>query len=140
MQGDTSLQSSVCGAAALVAARFIAAWSGAVIVWLVHLYMPACPGVAANLRIESSIQSPIPLAPGVIPALAIVGVGGDLAMVVNAPQAIVAFTGVTTNFYGQIIGGMIPDLLITRLHYDDALNSPRLYRRGWRELRDYPPA
>lgn len=96
--------------------------------------------VPANLRIESSVTSPLPILPGIIPALAIVGVGGNLSMVVNAPQAIVGFAGVTTDFFGQIIGGMVPNLLIGQLHYDESLASPRLYRRGWRELRDYPPA
>jgi hypothetical protein len=94
-------------------------------------------GVASNLRFESSLVSPIPTLP-VVPALEIVGVGGNISMVINAPNAVVGFAGATTNFFGQIIGGMIPSLLIAQLHYDEALNSPRLHRRGWRELRDYP--
>jgi hypothetical protein len=99
-------------------------------------------GTAANLRIESSVTSPLPILPGIVPALTIVGVGGNVAMVVNAPQAIVAFAGVLTpNFFGQIIGGMVPNLLIAQMHYDESLGEvPRLYRRGWRELREYPPA
>jgi hypothetical protein len=99
-------------------------------------------GTAANLRIESSVTSPLPILPGIVPALTIVGVGGNIVMVVNAPQAIVAFAGVLTpNFFGQIIGGMVPNLLIAQMHYDESLSEvPRLYRRGWRELREYPPA
>lgn len=97
-------------------------------------------GVAANLRVESSVVSPVPVPPGIVPALGIVGTGGNLAMVINAPQAIVEFAGVTADFYGQIIAGIIPSLSVGQLHYDQALDSPRLYRRGWRELRDYPPA
>lgn len=97
--------------------------------------------IAANLRIESSVVSPLPILPGIVPALAIVGVAGNVSMVIDAPQAIVSFAGVLTpHFYGQIIGGMVPNLLIGQLHYDESLNNPRLYRRGWRELRDYPPA
>lgn len=96
-------------------------------------------GVASNLRFESSVTSPIPILP-IVPALLIVGVGGNISMVINAPNAVVGFAGVTTNFFGQIIGGMIPSLLIAELHYDESLNSPRLFRRGWRELRAYPPA
>jgi hypothetical protein len=103
-------------------------------------------GNAADLRIESSIQSPIPVLPGIVPALAILGAGSNVAAVVNAPQAIVIVGGVpgvltpVPNFFGQIIGGMVPTILASQLHYDEALDSPRLYRRGWRELRDYPPA
>lgn len=102
--------------------------------------------VPANLRIESSVTSQPPTLPGIIPALQIVGVGGNVSMVINAPQAIVALVGAPgvltpiPNFFGQIIGGMVPTLVAGQFHYDDSLNSPRLYRRGWRELRDYPPA
>jgi hypothetical protein len=97
--------------------------------------------VAANLRVESSVVSPLPAPPAIVPALTIVGDASSVSMVVNAPHAIVSFAGLpTAHFYGQIIGGMVPNLLIEQLHYDEALDNPRLYRRGWRELRNYPPA
>lgn len=97
-------------------------------------------GKAADLRIESSIESPLPVPPGIFPALTLAGVAGDVSMVVNAPQAIVTFAAVATNLTGQIVAGYLPTLPLGRLTYDTALDSPRLYRRGWRELRDYPPA
>lgn len=97
-------------------------------------------GSASNLRIESSIVSPLPVLPGIIPALTFAAVAGNLSAVIYAPQAIVTFAAVATNFTGQIVAGYLPTLPLGQLHYDEALNSPRLYRRGWREVRDYPPA
>ena len=59
-----------------------------------------------DLRIESSIVSPLPMPPGIVPALTIVGVAGNVSMVINAPRAIVTFAAVATSFFGQIVAGM----------------------------------
>jgi hypothetical protein len=96
-------------------------------------------GKPADLRIESSVVSPLP-APGIVPALTLTGIAGNVSMVINAPQAVVTFAAVATNLTGQIVAGYLPTLPLGRLTYDTALDSPRLYRRGWREVRDYPPA
>jgi hypothetical protein len=96
-------------------------------------------GKPGDLRIESSVVSPLP-APDIVPALTLTGIAGNVSMVINAPQAVVTFAAVATNLTGQIVAGYLPTLPLGRLTYDTALDSPRLYRRGWREVRDYPPA
>jgi PilX N-terminal len=98
-------------------------------------------GAAANLRVSSSVVSPLPVLPGAIPAIAFAGAGGQVAMAIDAPQGLVGLAGVA-DFYGQVIGGVLPDVglpLPLRLHYDDALDNPGIYRIGWRELRNDPP-
>lgn len=98
-------------------------------------------GAAGNLRVSSSVASPVPILPGAIPAIAFVGVGGQVSMAIDAPTGLVALAGVA-DFYGQIIGGILPNVglpLPVNLHYDDALDNPGVYRVGWRELRNDPP-
>lgn len=95
--------------------------------------------VPANLQVYSSVTNLIPAVP-IVPGLGltIVGVNAQTAMSVYAPNAIVTFAGVN-DFYGAIVGGMIPNVGIGRMHYDDALLNPRLRRLNWREARNYLP-
>ncbi len=95
--------------------------------------------VPGDLRISSSVTQPLPFLP-VNPGLVIGAVGGELSMVVDAPNALVAFVGVVNNFYGQMIAG-IPAVVgvSANMHFDEALVEAGLHRRGWRELRNHPP-
>lgn len=92
--------------------------------------------VPSNLRIYSSVRSPIPPLP-VIPGLVIAGAVAP-SMVVYAPDALLNFTGIT-NFYGSAVGSTIPLVGIGAMHYDQALQSPPVELVGWRELRNYVP-
>jgi hypothetical protein len=92
--------------------------------------------VASNLRIYSSVTSPIPPLP-IVPALTING-GAQAAMAVYAPDAVVEFAGLT-DFYGSVVGAIIPTIGISNMHYDQALQSPPIKLVGWRELRNYVP-
>lgn len=91
--------------------------------------------VAGNLRIFSSLVSPVPLP--IVPGLAIAG-GAQAAMAVYAPDSIVTFAGLA-DFYGAVVGGMIPNAGIARLHYDAALANPDVRQVSWREARNVPP-
>jgi hypothetical protein len=92
--------------------------------------------VPSNLRIYSSVSSPIPPLP-IVPGLVISGAAAP-AMVVYAPDAVVNFTGIT-NFYGSAVGSILPTVGIASMHYDQALASPPVEMVGWRELRNYVP-
>ena len=92
--------------------------------------------VASNLRIYSSVQSPLPPAP-VVPGLVITG-GVQAAMAIYAPDAVVTFSGLA-DFYGAAVGAILPNVGVPRLHYDEALKNPGLQMASWRELRNYIP-
>jgi hypothetical protein len=92
-------------------------------------------GVPGNLRILSSAVSPAPLP--IVPALSIDG-GAQAAMAIYAPNAIVTFTGLG-DFYGAVVGAMLPSVGVARLHYDAALANPGVRIVSWREARNYPP-
>lgn len=92
--------------------------------------------VPSNLRIYSSVTSPIPPLP-IVPGLVIAGAAAP-SMVVYAPTAVVSFVGIT-NFYGSAVGAIIPNVGIGAMHYDQALQSPPVQMVGWRELRNYVP-
>ena len=97
-------------------------------------------GVPSDVRISSSLVQPLPFVP-VNPGLNIGANGGQLSAVVEAPNAQVSFAGPVTDIFGQIIAAIPPTAGVTAaMHYDEALNAPRIYRRGWRELRDHPPS
>jgi hypothetical protein len=92
--------------------------------------------VASNLRVYSSVRSPIPPLP-IVPGLVIAGAVAP-SMVVYAPDAVLDFTGIT-NFYGSAVGAIIPNVGVAAMHYDQALQSPPVEMVGWRELRNYVP-
>ena len=92
-------------------------------------------GVPSDLRIFSSVASPVPLP--IVPGLAIAG-GAQAAMAVYAPDSIVTFAGLG-DFYGAVVGGMMPDVEIARMHYDAALANPEVRQVSWREMRRSPP-
>jgi len=95
-------------------------------------------GAAANLRVSSSAATPLPILPATIPGIAVFGLGGPVTMAIDAPSAQVTLTGVT-DFYGQIVAGVLTNVGVDRLHYDEALDDPGVYRLAWRELRNDPP-
>jgi hypothetical protein len=92
-------------------------------------------GVAGNLRILSSVTSPVPLP--IVPGLRVAG-GAQAAMAIYAPNSIVTIAGLA-DFYGAVVGGMIPNPAVARLHYDAALANPGVRLVSWREARNYPP-
>jgi len=97
-------------------------------------------GIPADLRISSSVDQP-PIFMPASPGLTIGGVAGQLTMVVDAPNAMVGFAGAISDFYGQLITGIPPTTgVTTHMHYDKALDTPQIFRRGWRELRNHPPS
>jgi hypothetical protein len=97
-------------------------------------------GVPSDLRVSSSVDQPLPFLP-VVPGLVVGAVGGQLSMVINAPNALVGFVGAFSHFYGQIVAGILPTVGVSgRFHFDEALLSPGLSWSGWRELRNYPPS
>ncbi len=96
--------------------------------------------IPADLRVSTSVTQPLPFLP-VNPGLVIGNVAGQLSMVVDAPNALVAFVGVLDDYFGQIVAGVPPVTgVAASMHYDEALQVPRVYRRGWRELRNHPPS
>jgi hypothetical protein len=92
-------------------------------------------GAPGNLRILSSVVSPAPLP--IVPGLSIAG-GADASMAVYAPRSIVTLAGIG-DFYGAVVGGMLPSVGVARLHYDAALANPEVRLVSWREARNYPP-
>lgn len=92
--------------------------------------------VPSNLRIYSSVTSPLPPLP-IVPGLVVAGAVSP-AMVVYAPNAVVSFIGIT-DFFGSAVGAIIPNVGIAAMHYDQALRNPPVELVGWRELRNYVP-
>jgi hypothetical protein len=108
----------------------------------IHLTAPSvilgvsnATAVPGNLRILSSAVSPAPLP--IVPGLSIAG-GAGAAMAVYAPRSIVTIAGIG-DFYGAVVGGMLPSVGAARLHYDAALANPGVRLVSWREARNYPP-
>jgi hypothetical protein len=92
--------------------------------------------VGSNLRIYSSVTSPLPPL-AIVPGLVVAGAVAP-SMVVYAPDAVVNFTGIT-DFFGSAVGAIIPTVGIAAMHYDQALQNPPVELVGWRELRNYIP-